>query len=706
MGSSDSKLQLQSAVLSLQKTPQGPDSELWEKLFSLPQSADDIFSFLTPQEIREVIRTQPKNLTTLISKAIEKLQLPPTSPKSTLQVLNALRLLTRVLPLIFETDHKEMSESLFWSSSQSSEEDTTRSQTQSFLGATLIDDLIQLLFTPSFTLPPETKDSNLQQILWTGGIVFNDFIVSPYTNHALASNRIEVLRCLVACFSHSLFVPPKDVATGNNFLTRVCSGGPMSRALFYSLLNTAISYDPVGWGVPYNHIIFSDPYEVVANLSLQILLILLDYSPITKSERTLNVFRGYFDEINKAEDFHFIYSSIQTLLTSPLLSSNTYLPNSKKYVGWYEELMMFFWSSLNHNKTFFKYVVEHENLNSVVGPILHYMFESRKDPAHNGLIHLSSFICLLLSGERQFSIGLNQPMKPLWTITVPVFSGSYADYLIIVLSTLILEGLTQLEALYDCFLTIISNISPYVNCSLNSAIHLIRLFAKLSQPSFLLQKERNHRFVFFLLETFNNIIQYQYQGNHHLVYAMIRNAHYFSSLESFNLEAFLEKKKKKSEGQSTEVVEISQSSESTGEKVVAASPQSSSTNVPLETVATIHPPASSNEAWKPSQEWFDSWHSKLPIKTITQLLQYLVPKVSQLISGSAADGSEILDFLSKTTLVGVLPVPHRIIVRKYQENLPTLIWFTTYLWGVIYVRSSSPPLFYGTDIRLFVVAES
>jgi len=661
---------------------------------------------LTPQELREVIRTQPNNLIILINKAVQKLQLALTTQKSSPQTLNALRLLTRVLPLVFESDHKEMSESLFWSSESSSTTDSeANNEAKPFLGATLVDTLIQLLFFPGFTLPVETKE-NIQQTLWTGGVVYPEFTVAGPTNYTLASNRIEVLRCLIACFSHSLFVPPKDVATGNNFLTRVCSGSPLSRAVFYSLLNTALSYDPVGWGVPYNHIIFSDPYEVVANLSLQILLILLDYSPITKSERTPNVFRGYFEELNKAEDFHFIYSRIETLLTSPLLSSNTYLPNSKKYVGWYEELMMFFWSSLNHNKNFFKHVVDHENLNSVVGPILHYMYESRKDPAHNGLIHLSSFICLLLSGERQFSIGLNQQMKPGWIISVPVFSGSYADYLLIVLSTLILEGLSQLEALYDCFLTIISNISPYVNCSLNASIHLIRLFAKLSQPSFLLQKERNHRFVFFLLETFNNIIQYQYSGNHHLVYSMIRNAEYFSSLESLNLETYLDKKKKKVEGQTAEVVAVTPSSNNPTPEKASTSQAHPTSNTPLETVASVHPPVSSNESWKPTQEWFDSWHSKLPIKTITQLLQYLVPKISQLVSGSAADGGEILEFLSKTTLVGVLPVPHRIIVRKYQENVPTLIWFTTYLWGVIYVRSSSPPLFYGTDIRLFVVAES
>lgn len=50
------------------------------------------------------------------------------------------------------------------------------------------------------------------------------------------------------------------------------------------------------------------------------------------------------------------------------------------------------------------------------------------------------------------------------------------------------------------------------------------------------------------------------------------------------------------------------------------------------------------------------------------------------------DESEILKFLQHGTLVGLLPVPHPILIRKYQANCGTTAWFRTYMWGVIYLR--------------------
>jgi hypothetical protein len=45
---------------------------------------------------------------------------------------------------------------------------------------------------------------------------------------------------------------------------------PLAPTLFYSLLNTALSYDPVGWGVPYASAIVSDTEEPLADISLQV----------------------------------------------------------------------------------------------------------------------------------------------------------------------------------------------------------------------------------------------------------------------------------------------------------------------------------------------------------------------------------------------------------------------------------------------------
>lgn len=86
------------------------------------------------------------------------------------------------------------------------------------------------------------------------------------------------------------------------------------------------------------------------------------------------------------------------------------------------------------------------------------------------------------------------------------------------------------------------------------------------------------------------------------------------------------------------------------------------------------------------------------------------------------DESEILKFLQHGTLVGLLPVPHPILIRKYQANNGTSMWFRTYMWGIIYLRfvfqifflrqkvslsvshrNVDPPIWYDTAVKLFEI---
>ncbi|KAJ8731109.1 hypothetical protein PYW07_004273 [Mythimna separata] len=95
---------------------------------------------------------------------------------------------------------------------------------------------------------------------------------------------------------------------------------------------------------------------------------------------------------------------------------------------------------------------------------------------------------------------------------------------------------------------------------------------------------------------------------------------------------------------------------------------------------------------------------ELPLQTIMRLLQVLVPQVEKIcIDKGLTDESEILRFLQHGTLVGLLPVPHPILIRKYQANAGTAAWFRTYLWGVIYIRNVDPPIWYDTDVKLFEI---
>ena len=77
--------------------------------------------------------------------------------------------------------------------------------------------------------------------------------------------------------------------------------------------------------------------------------------------------------------------------------------------------------------------------------------------ARVGLMHIGVFILLLLSGERNFGVRLNKPFSASAPTDVPAFSGSHADFLVLVFHRIITAGHQRLQPLYDCLLTIIVN---------------------------------------------------------------------------------------------------------------------------------------------------------------------------------------------------------------------------------------------------------
>lgn len=146
-------------------------------------------------------------------------------------------------------------------------------------------------------------------------------------------------------------------------------------------------------------------------------------------------------------------------------------------------------------------------------------------------MHIGVFILLLLSGERNFGVRLNKPYTATVPMDIPVFTGSHADLLITVFHKIIATGHQRLQPLFDCLLTILVNVSPYLKTlSMVAAIKLLHLLEAFSTPWFLFSAPSNHHLVFFLLEIFNNIIQYQFDGNSNLVYTIIRKRHVFHAL--------------------------------------------------------------------------------------------------------------------------------------------------------------------------------
>lgn len=58
--------------------------------------------------------------------------------------------------------------------------------------------------------------------------------------------------------------------------------------LFTSLLNVVAAYDPVGMGLPYNHLIFHDTREPLVEAALQVLIVVLDHDTNNSCEEDVS----------------------------------------------------------------------------------------------------------------------------------------------------------------------------------------------------------------------------------------------------------------------------------------------------------------------------------------------------------------------------------------------------------------------------------
>ncbi|KAM3864324.1 protein HID1 isoform 2-T2 [Diretmus argenteus] len=802
MGSTDSKLNFRKAVIQLTTKTQpveATDDAFWDQFWAdTATTVQDVFALVPAAEIRAVREESPSNLATLCYKAVEKLVQGAESGCPTERekqvVLNSTCILTRILPYIFEDQDWR---GFFWSTvpgagragtDEMDDDDGARPLAESLLLA-----IADLLFCPDFTVhshkrgPDSVED--MQSIdsceyIWEAGV---GFAQSPPLNYIHDLNRAELLRLLLTCFSEAMYLPPSADNVLNPWVTFFCSTeNRHALPLFTSLLNVVCAYDPVGYGIPYNHLLFSDYREQLVEQAVQILIVTLEHeggvahrpaSPSSMEEQECtgpdNLFVNYLSRIHREEDYDFVLKGLARLLTNPL--TQTYLPNSTKKIQFHQELLVLFWKLCDFNKKFLFFVLKSSDVLDILVPILFYLNDSRADLSRVGLMHIGVFILLLLSGERNFGVRLNKPYSIHVPMDIPVFTGTHADLLIVVFHKIITSGHQRLQPLFDCLLTIIVNVSPYLkSLSMVAANKLLHLLEAFSTNWFLFSAAQNHHLVFFLLEAFNNIIQYQFDGNCNLVYAIIRKRNVFHQLanlpsDSASIQKALQRKRKspdvisRTSSQETVSMEgshpavpaepgtlkaslvaipgidkLTEKSQVSEDGTMVSVPKTDSPHTVHSDQSAIagtsdtesnsgrdnevsvcdvfyteaemerrHVPCASSPSpsyWAPTPEWVLSWKSKLPLQTIMRLLQVLVPQVEKIcIDKGLTDESEILKFLQHGTLVGLLPVPHPILIRKYQANAGTAMWFRTYMWGVVYLRNVDPPIWYDTDVRLFEI---
>lgn len=236
--------------------------QFWE----LPESAEDIFTLFAPADIRRARDQALENIETLLKSVTSRLFFlynHPSFPDPELaperDALNCVRILTRILPFLYEAETLgEWEERFFWSrrprrasevlfdeeqeTNQKLTPDTGGLEDGKPLAEELIDTLIDLLFCGDFTLPKQLPGKpKISYNIWQSGVGCNSALP---TTKEYESNRSEVLRLLLTLASQSIYSTPVSLSqTGVKALTYICTTADKQVVLsvLCSLLNTVSS---------------------------------------------------------------------------------------------------------------------------------------------------------------------------------------------------------------------------------------------------------------------------------------------------------------------------------------------------------------------------------------------------------------------------------------------------------------------------------
>ncbi|KAF2663629.1 hypothetical protein BT63DRAFT_108320 [Microthyrium microscopicum] len=575
MGASDSKLVFKQGIFKLSEQKDIPNNDgYWNGFWELPESAEDIFTLFSPTDVRRTRDNALGNLETLILTACNKLielRNTPAFPDPELAperyALNCVRILSRVLPFVYEADSlAAWEDTFFWApraipmrqtgartevlfdganGTDTADNDEAEEQPKGRpLGEELIDTLVDLLFYSEFTLPkaPPGKPK-VSYAIWQTGVGCHTPVNSTkeYEN-----NRKEILRLLLVMCGKGMYMPanilPVTGVRATTYLTS-CADKQTVLSLLCSLLNTTLKYNPAAWRVPYDHVVFRDNKQLLVTYCLQLLLVLVLY-PIPETQHGVvpkNYFRHFLGRLHRPQDFQFLVDGMTRILNQPMQANSSYLPGSQKSLTWAPEMIMLFWEALQCNKRFRSFIIDTDRSHDFVILVLFYALENKMDPAKQGLIRMCVFVLQTMSVERNFGKSLNKRFEGQETlpqsIRIPNFHGTYADYLITSIHTLLTTGKGRLEAIYPALLAILNNVAPYLeNLARATSSKLLQLLASMSSPSFLFANETNHSLLQSLLEVLNAIVEHQYSKNTNVIHAILRSKKRFVTLREFTLE--------------------------------------------------------------------------------------------------------------------------------------------------------------------------
>ena len=489
-------------------------------------------------------------------------------------------------------------------------------------------------------------------------------------------------------------------------------------ALFYSLLNTALGFDPregVGWvgkRVPYWSAMGAEsPRAALVDTSLHALLVLLDAKPkraavveaLDSAVVERNMWMRELILLEGEENFAWIYRNIVRLLNGVHESVNTFLPNSVRCIRCHTEVLLLLWKIVEANPAFLRYITssEGEDITELVLPLCYFVSRCRGHASMLGTVRVCTFLLLRLSSERAFSVALNAPLKarlPLPDLPPLPKKATFADLLFVVTHQVVMGGHPRLRPLHSKLVAVLSNVSAFV-CDVSSvaAIKLVDLLEHYAVPlsahaekveAALIASPGENNAIWpplitvycdcarLMFEAINNLLQYQFRGSTYIVYCACAAQRAVRALRF-------------ARAPRTHSASLAPRTARPLFYASLAGLLRKQESISQLCSAVTHATLRADVALAPLVS--------LQVAVVTKLLAHLAPKLHWLSEDDCI--AKITG--ANGTMVGLLPVPHPITIRRFQSNPETTEWFTTFIWSLIFVRRAD--LFDASEIVLFAV---
>ena len=289
MGAASSKTtfsELAHALLSKDIDPN--DHEFWDELWKTVLTMEEIFEVISAEDIRNMLQEHPENIRTIFTQAVAQLYQVVETPFPIYfnQALNCIRILARILPVLLEVGSQGKHEKhifvkeLLWSkrlirnipsektgiiTEENKEEPKTTATNQENpekgeefsesepLAVILINTMYHLLFLPDFTIEDPNVDFNEDDVntaafknalMWAPGVGSIEKTVTTSTQ--FDTNRVEILRLMIATFSDSLYQNADQYDSCASMWLEVATSvdAPYAEIVFYSLMNTVLGKLP------------------------------------------------------------------------------------------------------------------------------------------------------------------------------------------------------------------------------------------------------------------------------------------------------------------------------------------------------------------------------------------------------------------------------------------------------------------------------